>query len=133
MAPGMTNEEGALIKDYVMLPLIISAFQRDSKIIGGAVKTPDVYTDWLTVASDRVTKDLAEVRRQFRQRGIKVYETENDGKSVTARYLCRGYTGEASYLWSFLAAEASVVMRRYLGLDTSKFVDPTIPKEMRRT
>ncbi|MNT42279.1 hypothetical protein D3C72_1786960 [compost metagenome] len=83
--------------------------------------------DWITAAADRVTKDLAEVRRQFRQRGIKVYETENDGKSVTARYLCRGYTGEASYLWAILAAEASVVMRKYLGLDTSKFVDPTIP------
>ncbi|WP_068616632.1 hypothetical protein [Paenibacillus tuaregi] len=115
MAPGyITDEETTLVKRYILLPMILTVFERDSKLIASAVKSPDIYTGIITQAADRVTKDLTEIRRQFRRRGIKVYEVERGPKDVTARFICRGYTGESGMMWEFLSAEAGKLMREYL-------------------
>lgn len=119
MAPGITDEESALVKKYILLPMILTVFERDIKLIAATVKTPEIYTEMITRAADRATKDLTEIRRQFRRRGIKVYEMERGTKEVTARYLCRGYTGECGMLWGFLASEAGVLMKRYLSGETA--------------
>ncbi|WP_201782240.1 hypothetical protein [Paenibacillus xylanivorans] len=46
-----------------------------------------------------------------------------------ARYKCRGYESEMRLRWSSMVPQASVVMRKYLGLNTDKYVDPTLPPE----
>jgi len=113
------SDEIDAIKTYMFLPLILSAFERDRRIFETLLKSPEPYIDLLTIAADKVTKDLTEVRRLFRERGIKVYEMER-GQAWIARYMCRGYTGDVT-LWEQLAiAEARVLMRKYLGIDTEK-------------
>lgn len=120
MPPSMaTGDELELIKSFVILPMILTAYERDSKIITESVKTPGIYTDMIEAAMDRVTKLLTEVRREFRKRGIKVYEITRDAEGVRADYKCRGYTNTLRMLWSLVTAEANVRMRAYMSVDAT--------------
>lgn len=91
-------------------------------LINATLKTPGPYVDAIAEAQRKLTADIYEVRKGFRQRGIKVYEEITDGDGVTARYKCRGYQAEMRIRWSMMTAEAGVLMRKYLGLNTEKFV-----------
>lgn len=115
------------VKMYLLLPLVLSAFERDKKIIEQNIKTPGPYINFIDSAMDRVTLDLKEVRRKFRLLGIKVYEETRTDKGIDARYLCRGYHHDYKMLWSRIAAECSVLMEKYLGMDESKYSSPRVP------
>lgn len=122
-----------LVKRYLILPMVLTAFDRDKNHIehSGFFKTPKLYTDLIDKAMDETTKELTSVRRAFRDRGIKVYDEIRTTTGVTAKYMCRGYHGEISLRWAFITAEATVLMRMFLGLDVSHYVNPSIPEEMR--
>jgi len=46
-APMMSNEDYSLIKSFLIIPIVLSLFEHDSKIIGkfAMLKTPDPYVD----------------------------------------------------------------------------------------
>lgn len=113
----ITPEDRALIKSHIILPRVLTAFERDIALINATLKTPGPYVDVIAEAQRKITADIYEVRKGFRQRGIKVYEEVADNDGVTARYKCRGYQAEKRIRWAFMAADASVVMRKYLGLN----------------
>ncbi|WMT42862.1 hypothetical protein RE628_11560 [Paenibacillus sp. D2_2] len=77
------------VKMYLLLPLVLSAFERDKKIIEQNLKTPGPYINFIDTAMDRVMVDLKEVRRKFRLLGIKVYEETRTQSGIDARYMCR--------------------------------------------
>ncbi|MDR9852878.1 hypothetical protein RJP21_04590 [Paenibacillus sp. VCA1] len=120
MVPEVTEEDHALIKPYILLPLILSAFERDMNAIKAAVKTPDPYVDVLSTAMDRATHELTELRHEFRKRGIKVYELERTRIGYTAHYLCRGYQRTFSILDGLVRAEAGVLMRKFLSVSADE-------------
>jgi hypothetical protein len=121
----ITDADRALIKSHIILPRILTAFERDAALINATLKTPGPYADLIAEAQRKLTADIYEIRKQFRTRGIKVYEelTERDG--VVARYKCRGYESEFRMLNSFLAAQANVIMRQYLRLHNEKKASQT--------
>jgi len=123
-APMMSNEDYSLIKSFLIIPVVLSVFERDSQIIGkfAMLKTPDPYVDVIQSGMQRATTVLAEVRRELRNHGIKVYEVVRTAKGIEAKYQCRGYHSEFSMLWSLVQADVSVRMRAYMGLDISEFV-----------
>ncbi|WP_103110293.1 hypothetical protein [Brevibacillus reuszeri] len=116
MPPMIGSEDYALIKPYIILPMILSAFERDKKIIeeSGVIKTPAPYVAMIDVAMDRVSADLREVKRQFRERGIKVHTIERGDSLIVAKFVCRGYTGTFNLRDQYLSAEAGVLMHGYL-------------------
>lgn len=124
----ITQEDRTLIKSHIILPRVLTAFERDIALINTTLKTPGPYVDVIAEAQRKVTADIYDIRKQFRTRGIKVYEEVADNDGVTARYKCRGYESEMILRWSSMAPQASVVMRKYLGLNTSVGVDRTIPE-----
>ncbi|MFL1672220.1 hypothetical protein [Paenibacillus dendritiformis] len=65
---------------------------------------------------DRATVVLSEIRREFRKRGIKVYEVARDGNGYRAKYVCRGYEGEIRMLLALVQTEVTERMRAYLGV-----------------
>jgi len=121
-----------LVKRYILLPLILSAYERDQRIIkeSGLFKTPDIYTEVLEIGLKAVTEELRDIRKAFTKRGIKVYEEEKSKEGIRAEYLCRGYHQHIFLSWSLIKAECVVMMRKYLGLDISRFKDPTTPEEL---
>ncbi|WP_339306943.1 hypothetical protein [Paenibacillus sp. FSL R5-0519] len=128
----ITPQDHTLIKSHIILPRVLSAFERDIALINATLKTPGPYVDVIAEAQRKITADLYEVRKGFRQRGIKVYEEVTDNDGVTARYKCRGYESQMRIRWTMMAADASVVMRKYLGLSTDMYVDPSVPEWLQR-
>lgn len=128
----ITDADRALIKSHIILPRVLTAFERDIALINATLKTPGPYADLIAEAQRKLTADIYEIRKGFRQRGIKVYEELTDSDGVVARYKCRGYEAEMRIRWTMMAADASVVMRKYLGLNTDNYVDPSIPEWLQR-
>ncbi|MNB79522.1 hypothetical protein D3C75_262570 [compost metagenome] len=122
-----TNEDGSYVKMYLLLPMILTAFERDKKVAESSFKTPRPYVVLIEVAIKKVEIDLREVRRKFRALGIKVYEEKRTELGIQASYLCRGYHHSTTMLWSVIAAESSVLMEKYLGIDIRMYIDPTVP------
>lgn len=123
----LSSEDASYVKMYILLPLILSAFERDKKIAEQSFKTPRPYVTLIDNAIKRVEDEHREVRRKFRVLGLKVYEVKRTELAIEARYLCRGYHYEFCMLWSLVAAQSSVHMERYLGVDIFKYIDASIP------
>lgn len=115
------GKDTALVKSYVLLPLILTAFERDAGIISAHIRTPAPYLDMLHAASAAATGDLREIRNEMRKQGIKVYEQQRLRNGIEARFMCRGYHDRMLLLHDIIAAQAAIHMRQYLGLDISAF------------
>ncbi|WP_410513274.1 hypothetical protein PaeBR_02045 [Paenibacillus sp. BR2-3] len=115
------SKDHMLVKAYVLLPLILSAFERDAGIISSHLRTPAPYLDMLNSAAAAVTGDLRDIRHEMRKQGIKVYQQQRLGNGIEARFLCRGYHDQMLLLYDIIAAQAAIHMRRYLGMDISAF------------
>ncbi|GGG13733.1 hypothetical protein GCM10010912_67680 [Paenibacillus albidus] len=113
--------DNMLVKSYVLLPLILTAFERDAAILSAHLRTPAPYLEVLHTAAAMATSDLRDVRTQMRTRGIKVYEQQRLEAGIEAKYICRGYHERMLLLNDIIAAQATIHMRRYLGLDITAF------------
>lgn len=125
------DSEILMIRESVILPLVLTAFDRDAKIIAATVKTPGPYVSAIERAMNRITADLASHRRYFRSNDIKLYDAERtpDG-GITALYIYRKYQRNFTMIPETLRVEAELYMRRYLGEDISKFVRKDLPEHL---
>ncbi|MBY9079986.1 hypothetical protein KIH86_20990 [Paenibacillus sp. HN-1] len=115
------REDHMLVKSCVMLPLILSAFERDAKLISAHLRTPAPYLDVLQTAARFATCDLRDVRSEMRRRGVKIYEQQRRPDGIEAKYVCRGFHETMLLLNDMIAAQAAIHMRKYLGLDISSY------------
>lgn len=124
-----------LVKRYLVTQMVLTAFDRDKGNIqnSGFFKTPSLYTDLIDKAMDEAIKELTSVRKAFRNRGIKVYEERRTSLGVEAKFMCRGYHEPMEMRWAFISAEATVLMRLFLGLDIAHYLNPAIPGEKEPT
>ncbi|MCY9540570.1 hypothetical protein M5X00_23215 [Paenibacillus alvei] len=127
---GATAEEIEMIKTFLLMPLILTAFERDAKLIEQSVRSPGPYIDVIDNAMNQATKTLYEIRREFRERGIKVYQVDRDWEGIRAEYKCRGYTSQIRLLRSLISAEASVQMRSLMGLNIDKYISQGVPERL---
>lgn len=127
-SPIVSSEELRLIKEFLILPLVLSVFERDMKAIVSVVKTPGPYHDALRRASDKITADLGVLKKAFYKRGIQVYQEERLPQQLQASYKCRGYHGSITLLFDRLKAEIELRMRRYLGEDMTPYERKDLPE-----
>ncbi|MBM6998448.1 hypothetical protein D3C76_64320 [compost metagenome] len=119
--PWQTQEEAEIIKQYVLLPLLLDALERDRRILASAsLKLPQVYKGLIGLLQNAATADLTQVRQSMREHGLKVFEERRTNLGIEARYLCRGYTYEFSMLWGLVKAELISRLYTYLGMDVTK-------------
>jgi hypothetical protein len=130
MSKSITTEELRMVKQTLLLPLLLSVFDRDAKRIASVVKTPGPYVDALQRAMDRVAADLTEIRSSLRKNGVKVYEHERTAAGIRTEYQCRGYVGEYGILTDTLRAEAENLMRKYLTEDMAFYLHTDLPSPM---
>ncbi|MGP0585833.1 hypothetical protein [Paenibacillus timonensis] len=119
--PWQTQEEAEIIKQYVLLPLLLDALERDRRILASAsLKLPQVYKGLIGLLQNAATADLTQVRQSMREHGLKVFEERRTNLGIEARYLCRGYTYEFSMLWGLVKAELISRLYTYLGMNVTK-------------
>lgn len=132
MSKLQTSEDMSYVKLYLLLPLILSAFERDKDLASYTFRTPEPYMRMIDTAARKVEADLKEVRKKFRELGIKVYEENLTFTGLDAKYLCRGYHYNFNMLSSLIAAESQVLMEKYLGMDIVQYVRNDLPEGMRQ-
>ncbi|ANE48051.1 hypothetical protein SY83_19105 [Paenibacillus swuensis] len=110
-----TDEEQGMIKEFLLLPLVLTVFERDTEVIGNNVKTKAPYVEAIALAMDRVTLNLAGLKKEFRLRGIKVFDGVRTEHGIRCSYLCRGYENQFDLMWTYVKAEVELRMKHYLG------------------
>jgi len=112
------DEDAYLVKQYVLHMLVHDVLARDSsRLARSPLKMAHVYAESLLQAQQEADNALAQIRRQFRHRGIKVFEEERQTHGVRVHYLCRGYEHSFYMLRGVLRTEVTGLMKRYLHVD----------------
>ncbi|ETT32116.1 hypothetical protein [Paenibacillus sp. FSL R5-808] len=117
----ITDDDRLYVKRYILLPLIIAAFERDCRYIQQNLKTPEPYIDTIKSAINKAHDDFKEIKKYFWLKGLKVYEEIQTRNGILAKFKCRGYQSDMELHWEFITAQASILMRKYLGLDISHY------------
>ncbi|MBP2240774.1 hypothetical protein J2Z40_001333 [Cytobacillus eiseniae] len=120
-APLVMEEDLQLVKEYVLLPILLDVLESDiTKFRTAKLKMNDIYEKSLRQVQDQIITKMAELRKQMRERGIKVYEQQQNKLFVEAHYLCRGYHHKFSMLWNLVRAEQYKCLNMYLHIDLRK-------------
>ncbi|KAA9001020.1 hypothetical protein F4V43_14355 [Paenibacillus spiritus] len=115
--PHEENSDRRLLQAYILLPLVITALERDGRLLARLLRTPAPYVEMAEAAAAAAARDLRKVRLAMRAAGMRVYENERLADGIRVRYQCRGFHGEMSVTDAKLADQAVSQMRRYMGLE----------------
>lgn len=110
----ITQEDRSLIRNIVLSDRVYIAFERDRKLISDSLKTPGPYLAVIDKAIVTLNEDLKTYRSEKKARGIKVTRQYTIDEIVHCEFLCRGYTDIFRMRNSYLAAEATELMHKYL-------------------
>ncbi|MCZ8516796.1 hypothetical protein O9H85_31415 [Paenibacillus filicis] len=124
------DDELLRIRESVILPLVLTAFDRDCRLIAAAVKTPGPYVDTIQRAMDRITADLTRHRRYFRTHGIKLFDPEWTAQGIETGYLYKKYERKFVMLTETLRVDAELYMRKYLGENIVRFLRMDLPDHL---
>lgn len=89
----ITAEDIALLKPYVILPMVQAAFERDSRIFL-TFHTPDPYVNWLNTVRKRLSNESKAIHEQAYQQGLQVTKQQHVNGKFLVGYQCRGYFGD---------------------------------------
>lgn len=111
------KEELELIRDYVLLPMMLSIVEKNCKDIElsfYSMKT--LYIKASHALMNLIHTDLVAVRKELKSRNIKVFqdEIESEGGAIHYRFICRGYEDRFSMIREAARAEISVRISRYI-------------------
>ncbi|MFC4102895.1 hypothetical protein [Paenibacillus xanthanilyticus] len=111
-----TQEEMMLIRDAVILPFLLDLVQNNRtqmELQSNSLRS--LYVKSADVLLDRIHKDLVEVRKQMRQKKIKVFEQERIyGDAIHYRFVCRGYEDNFLLMRMVLKSEMSTRLPKYI-------------------
>jgi len=114
-APRLQGHESDAVRKYLLLELVLLIIDHDIKVIGSSkFKLPRLYETALRGVQDRVLLDMANLRRMFRDHGIKMVERTKLSEGLLVKFVCRGYHHEKMLLWSVVKVECEDVLKQYL-------------------
>ncbi|MBB6675509.1 hypothetical protein [Cohnella nanjingensis] len=111
-----TPEELTLIRDYVLLPHMMTMVQKgidDMRNSTGVLKR--LYLLSAQVLMNHISRDLYELRRELSRRSIRIVGDEQVDLVVYHRYICRGYEERLGIVREVMRAEISVRLAKYMG------------------
>lgn len=110
-----TPEEINLVRDYAILPIILSIVESNRRSIEDSTYSlRKLYVCAANALLDLIHADLARVRKNLKQRNIKVYEEERIDNMIQFRFNCRGYEDQFTMIRDIIRAEASVRISKYI-------------------
>ncbi|WP_028561486.1 hypothetical protein [Paenibacillus pinihumi] len=110
-----TREELELIRDAVLLPIMLSVVDKNCREIeASAYSLKRLYVMASNVLLTRIHQDLARVKRELKNRSIKVFEDERVDSALHYHFICRGYENQFAMLRDVIRTEMSVRMAKYI-------------------
>ncbi|MFC7441975.1 hypothetical protein [Laceyella putida] len=101
------------LKRYVHLEVLLEALNRDKKQLGH-LKFAEVYEDQIDHISDQILKDMAELRRYFRQSQGEIIQTVQLVGERMVEYVWKGYRLNMKFLNEFMKVECGEILKGYM-------------------
>ncbi|MBB6732688.1 hypothetical protein [Cohnella zeiphila] len=109
-----TTDEVTMIRDYIMLPHMLTMTDRAYQDI---LRSSNIFKSYFAAMTqlimDRITSDLASLRRDLRSRNIKVVESETQDDIIYHKYYCRGYEDRFGIVREVLRSQISIRLAQY--------------------
>jgi hypothetical protein len=110
-----TEEEQQRIKNYILLPLLLTVFERDKKVIESAeLKTPGPYIDMMDAVIRKVEQDIVQGKKQLRAKGIKIFDENRTDQGLEWKYVYKGWQHKGQFVWDVVRVEVVERMRIFL-------------------
>lgn len=92
-APIETEEEQQMVKFYLVMEIMMTAIDREILKFEASndFKLSRIFILKLRIIQRDTEHLMNDIRKQFRLRGIKIFEQFTCSKYIEAKYLCRGY------------------------------------------
>ncbi|MFF2088879.1 hypothetical protein [Paenibacillus sp. NPDC058174] len=115
--PVPTKEELEFIRDFVLLPMMLSIVEknlRDIELSSYTMKPLFIRASFAVVRL--IENDLAAVRKELQMRKIQVFqdELESEGGAIHYRFVCRGYEDRFSMIREVARAQISIRIAKYI-------------------
>jgi hypothetical protein len=116
------------LKLVLMLPMILSIFEKDRKLIADLpIKTKEPYMDLLQLAMDNTHRELARQELRLKHLHIEIIEQDLSQQGLSCLFSCRGYTHQFHMRLDLLRAEIILWMRHFLGQDVLQYIKTGVP------
>ncbi len=107
-------EELEMIRDLVMFPQLITMVQKSIEDMGYAkIALKSVIIRCLEIIMFQISDDYYALRRELKNRNIKVTEEETNDGILYYRYFCRGYEEKFGIVRETLRTEMSTRLTKY--------------------
>lgn len=105
----ITTDELIMIRDAIMYPYMLTICDRNLQDLRNSTHLFKLlFEGVLQIIINYITKDLSKVKRELRQRNIKIYSDEIYDGVIYHRYICRGYEDRFGIVREVLRSEISV-------------------------
>lgn len=109
-----TKEELTMIRDIIMLPHMLTLSDKSLQDVQRSSNMfKDLFARAVQLIMDRIGKDLHRLRRELRNRNIKIYDDETHDGIIYHRYVCRGYEERFGIMREALRSEMSFRFAKY--------------------
>lgn len=109
-----TREELDMIRDVVLLPHLITMVQKSIEDMGlSRIALKAVVVRCLEVIMFRISDDYYALKRELKQRNIKVISEEANDGVLYFRYYCRGYEERFGIVREKLRSDVTLAMTKY--------------------
>ncbi|GAA3406767.1 hypothetical protein ACFFNY_24830 [Paenibacillus hodogayensis] len=110
-----TTEELTMIRDYVLLPHMLTMVQRSIDDIKNSTNIlKRLYLLSAEVVMSSINRDLYDLRRELSRRSIKIHGDEQVDMVVYYRYVCRGYEERIGIVREVMRSEISMRLAKYV-------------------
>ncbi|RED54817.1 hypothetical protein DFP95_12173 [Cohnella lupini] len=109
-----TTNELRMIRDYIMFPHMLTMAENSQKHLRLTHNILNPYFEQVVIlVMDRITKELASIRREFNKRKIKVFDEEMNDGILYYKFSCRGYQDRFGIVRETLRSEISFRFAEY--------------------
>lgn len=110
-----TEDELIMIRDYVLLPHMLTMVQKSiDDIENHSNLLKQLYLAAGRVIMNQISDDLYNLRRELSKRNIKIINDEQVDLIVYHRFICRGYEERFGMVRDVMRSEISIRLSKYL-------------------
>ncbi|MCH1624859.1 hypothetical protein [Fredinandcohnia quinoae] len=120
-APYLQFKEIELVKRVIILPILLKSLDQDLAVLQkNKLHMWLVYNAHLKSIGSAIKRELKELEKQMKQRGIKILSQQHESNGLFTQFLCRGYEHEISLLHGFIHAQITIILSEYLKIDLTE-------------
>jgi len=106
-----------MVKESILIPIMLDYLESDIHTAQSAgFKLDMILIHGLKKVQDDIINEHYSIKKQLRERGIKVLPEERTKLGVEADYLCRGYQHHMTLLWGTVRTETLKKASEYTGV-----------------